>query len=248
MPLSVISSIGGLNQTINPKPKGITVIDVAGPFSTTITGSSPYYVANVSKNITSGNIYCQGSYIIKCSAWLIEGSISNPTSSLGMICDNNDITYCSSLFNSNNIWFNYDGIQQSSQASRQYNGNTGTGNYIGKNETKYNGDNLVYGDYIDFIFPKNILINTYSFIQRQNTLTRTPKNLYILGSTDGNNWTLISQYTNTNVSSNKWTNISLKSSSSINPYNYIRMSINSLQPTSGGLWNIAEINISYNVA
>jgi hypothetical protein len=248
MPLSVISSIGGLNQTINPKPKDITVIDVAGPFSTTITGSSPNYVANVSKNITSGNIYCQGSYIIKCSAWLIEGSISNPSSSLGMICDNSNNTYCTSLFYSTNIWFNYNGIQQSNPPYTQY--DTTTGNYDGNNnnQTVYDGNKTVKGDYIDFIFPKNILINTYSFIQRQNTLTRTPKNIYILGSTDGNNWTLISQSTNTNVNSNTWINISLKSSSSINPYSYIRMSINSIQSTAGGLWNIAEINISYNVA
>lgn len=245
MPLSLISSIGGgLNQSINPKPKNINIQTVAGPFSTTITGTSSNYVADVTKNITSGNIYCQGSYIIKCSAWLIEGSISNPSSSLGMICDNNHITYCSSLFNSNNVWFNYDGIQQSSKASDNY--YIGFYDVNGSDITYYNSNESIRGNYVDFIFPKSILINTYSFIQRQETLTRTPKNLYIFGSSNGTNWTLISQYTNTNVSSNTWTNISLKSSSSINPYSYIRMSINSINDTS--LWNIAEINILYNVA
>lgn len=241
-----MSSIGGgLNQSINPKPKNINVQTVAGPFSTTITGTSSNYVADVTRNITSGNIYCQGSYMIKCSAWLIEGTISNPSSSLGMICDNDTITYCSSLFTSNNIWFNYNGIQQSNIATDQY--FVGVYGVNGSDITYYNSNESIKGNYIDFIFPKSILINTYSFIQRQDSLTRTPKNLYIFGSTDGTNWTLISQYTNTNYnSSNTWTNISLKSSSSINPYSYIRMSINSINNNT--LWNIAEINISYNVA
>ena len=246
MPLSVMSSVGGgLNQSINPKPKGINVQTVAGPFSTSITGLSPNYVANVSKNITTDNIYNQGNYSIKCSAWISEqgiGLISN----LGMICDNNIDTYCSSLYAFNYPWFNYNGNQQSDLPKLQYNTN---GVYIGTNKTTYDDKIDVSGDYIDFIFPKNILINTYSFIQRKDTLYRTPKILYILGSTDGFYWTLISQYTNTNVTSNTWTNISLKSSLSINPYSYIRMSINSLQNTnSGGLWNIAEINMSYNIA
>lgn len=252
MPLSVISSIGGgLNQSINPKPKNINVQTVAGPFSTTITGTSSNYVADVTRNITSGNIYCQGSYMIKCSAWITEGGISNPTSSLGKICDGNIGTYCSSLFSTSNDvnpWFNYNGIQQSNKAELQYDT---TGNYISNNNnTLYNGGTMsVSGDYIDFIFPRSILINTYSFMQRQDDLYRTPKDTYILGSNNGSNWTLISQYANTNVSSNTWTNIPLKSSTSINPYSYIRMSINNLQSkNSGGLWNIAEINISYNIA
>ena len=247
MPLSVMSSVGGgLNQSINPKPKDINVQTVAGAFSTSITGISPNYVANVSKNITTDNIYNQGNYSIKCSAWISEAGVSNPFSTLGMICDNNINTFCSSLYTYNHPWFNYNGNQQSVFPLFQYNTN---GVYIGTNKTTYDDGKTVSGDYIDFIFPKNILINTYSFIQRQNSLYRTPKDIYILGSTDGFYWTLISQYTNTNVTSNTWTNISLKSSLSINPYSYIRMSINSLQNTnSGGLWTIAEINMSYNIA
>lgn len=247
MPLSVISSIGGgLNQSINPKPKGINVQTVAGPFSTSITGSSPSYVANVSKNITTDNSYNQGNYSIKCSAWISEADVSNPFSTLGMICDNNINTFCSSLYAFNYPWFNYNGNQQSIAPSLQY---STSGVYIGTNKTKYDDKIDISGDFIDFIFPKNILINTYSFIQRQNTLYRTPKILYILGSTDGSYWTIISQYTNTNVTSNTWTDISLNSSPNINPYSYIRMSINSLQNTnSGGIWNIAEINMSYNIA
>lgn len=247
MPLSAISSIGGgLNQSINPKPKNINIKNVAGPFSTTITGESPNYVANVSKNITTGNIYNQGNYTIKCTDWITEGDMPNPTTSLGMICDNNTNTYCSSLFSSHNPWFNYNGNQQSILPYIPY---AGDGSYLGHNKTTYNENLLVNGDYIDFIFPKSILVDTYSFIQRQNTLSRTPKKIYILGSNDGIGWTLISQYTNDNIISNTWTNISLKSSSYINPYSYIRMSINSLQQyDSGGLWNIAEINISYNIA
>ena len=247
MPLSVISSIGGgLNQSINPKPKGINVQTVAGPFSTRITGSSPSYVANVSKNITTDNSYNQGNYSIKCSSWMNEADVSNPFSTLGMICDNNINTFCTSLYAFNYPWFNYDGNQQSTAPSLQYNT---IGVYIRDNTTTYDDGKTVSGDYIDFIFPKNILINTYSFIQRQNTLYRTPKDIYILGSTDESNWTLIYYYLNTNVSSNTWTNISLNSSPYINPYSYIRMSINSLQDvSSGGLWNIAEINMSYNIA
>jgi hypothetical protein len=246
MPLSAISSVsGGLNQSINPKPKGINIQTIAGPFSTTITDNSGSYNANVSNNITSGNIYCQGNYIIKCSAWITEGGTTNPSSSLGMICDDNTNTYCSSLFSSTNVWFNYSGIQQS-DPSLQYSMSYGT--YIGSDDTSYNQNSSVSGNFIDFIFPKNILINTYSFIQRQDALFRTPLNLYILGSTDGSTWTLISQYTNTNITRNTWTNISLKSSSSINPYSYIRMVINSIQSTSLGLWNIAEINMTYNIA
>jgi hypothetical protein len=251
MPLSAISSVsGGLNQSINPKPKGINIQTIAGPFSTTITGNSDSYNANVSNNITTGNIYNQGIYSIKCSYWITEGSTPNFRSSLGMICDNNTNTYCTSSFTSNNnLCFNYNGIQLSSNVIYQYSMSYGT--YLGRDETTYNQNSSVSGNFIDFIFPKNILINTYSFIQRQddqNTLYRTPLNLYILGSTDGSTWTLISQYTNTNTASNTWTNISLKSSSSINPYSYIRMVINSIQSTSLGLWNIAEINMTYNIA
>lgn len=245
MPLSFMSSIGGgLNQSINIKPKNINVQTVAGPFSTTITGSAPNSVAIVSKNITTGNIYNQGNYSIKASYWMSLGDPSNPNFTLGYICDNNIYSYCSGLTsNPYAVWFNYSGYQQSGFPSSQYN----SGIYQGTLSTTYNGTMSVYGDYIDFIFPRSILINTYSFIQYQNSLNSTPKNIYILGSTNGSNWTLISQYTNTNVTANTWTNIYLNSSSSINPYSYIRMVINSLQSSSSS-WNIAEINISYNIA
>lgn len=243
MALSTISS-HMMIQTAIPKPTNVDFLATIGSFTTAFSGTAGSYVATTSKTITGTQFY-NGTYTIKCNYWTMEGTVSNPSSCLGMMFDSNNNTFGSSVWtNSGVVNYNYNGNQISS-IGQAYNTSTGAYNLGATYSTTANSINYV-GDYIDVIFPMPVILKKYKTMTRTNATARYPRQRYLFGSNDGTTWELLySWLVSSAITSGTFSEATISNTSS---YTYIRMVINTVNSTSGGFWNLAEINLIFDVA
>lgn len=223
------------------KATNVDFLATIGPFTTTFSGTAGSYVATTQKTIT-GTQYYNGLYQIKCNLWLVEGTLPSTTSSnLGFMFDNNNSTYGSSVFSGGAGKFNYAG-NQVGFGSTTYDTN---GNYT-QGATYYTTYITNYvGDYIDVFFPMPIIMKKYRIMTRVNALARYPRQLYFFGSNDGTNWGLLHSYLNPVSTANTYTETTFPTTTT--SYTKYRMVINSVNSGGGGFWNIANLNMIFDV-
>jgi hypothetical protein len=250
MAFSCLSTIGkniyNNNSTIvnlvNP-PINVNFQTTIGVFTTIFGGTPSPNLTQTTQKTISGTSHYNGTYYLRCNNWICEGSAPSYTgSNLGYLLDNNINTYCSSNFPGSNPRMGANGTQIGSGGDTVYNT---SGVYTGTMITTYDTSLSVAGDYIEIQLPMGIKLKTFSMIARAGVGSRVPRGLFFLGSNNGTTWTLLETHTNTNTIV-QWINMTINSTTS---YTYIRMIINTLQTaSSGGIWNLAGINMTFDVA
>jgi hypothetical protein len=242
-------------QEIRTKPTNVSFLDTIGPFNTSFSGTDGSISSSTTKTITGNpNPFLNGIYTIKCNYWAME--LSNPQSYLGMMFDNSNATYCSSVWSTVGVrLFNYSGNQTSSYSTPSYS-ISGTYN-LGSTYYTINAgttDPSYVGDFIDVLFPMPVIVKTYQFMPRNvnnnSVLARFPKQLYFFGSNsdDDASWKLLGSHLNNALGvMNNYTNVSLSSTTGYTKY---RVVINSLVGLTGfhtTLWNLSNINLIFDV-
>jgi len=225
------------------KPTNVDFLATIGTFTTTFSGTTGSYVATTQKTIT-GTQYYNGTYYIKCNLWLVEGTLpSATTSNLGFMFDGNNNTFGSSVFGGGTGKFNYSG-NQVGFGTTTYNASTGAYTQGATYYTTYITNYV--GDYIDVYYPMPVIMKKYRIMTRINALTRYPRQLYFFGSDDGTNWVLLHSFLNPSSTANTYTETTFPTTT--NSYTKYRMVINSVNALGGGFWNIANINMIFDVA
>ena len=241
MALSCISVLGNTmsRDAVVVKPTNVDFLATIGPFTTTYSGTAGSYVATTQKTIT-GTQYYNGTYTIKCNYWVMEGTITTPASGLGMMFDNNNSTFGSSVF-SGPIMYGYSGLQ-TGFVGQPYDG---AGAYLLGTTYKTTYVTNYVGDYIDVSFPMSVIMKKYRLMTRIDALTRYPRQLYFFGANDGANWVLLHSYVNPSSTANTYTETTFPATTI--GYKYYRMVINTVSSSGGGFWNIAQMNLIFDV-
>ena len=255
MALSLISSISSqttkypTKPPVVVKPTNVNFLATIGAFTTVFGGTTGSFTSSTTKTIT-GTQYYNGTYIIKCNYWAMEGTISNPGSSIGRMFDNNTSTYGHSVWTGASfvVNFGHNG-NQIGFIDQSY--DTTTGAYkLGSTFKTTIGSTNYFGDYIDIILPIAIVLKKYRTMTRIDATARYPRQRYIFGSNDGGTtWTLLSQWlVNTAVAAGTYSEVTISYAGQPTSYTLIRLVINSVNSGSGGFWNLAEINMIFDVA
>lgn len=247
MALSTIATISShmMISTSVAKPKNVNFLTTIGPFTTVFGGTAGNYTSSTTRTITGTQFY-DGTYTIKCNYWTMEGTISAPTSSLGMMFDNNSNTFGSSVWTGSGVVnFGYNGNQTGFIGQAYNTGTTGAYNLGTTYKTTANLTDYV-GDYIDVIYPMSVIMKEYRIMIRTNATARYPRQMYFFGSNDGLTWvSLHSALTTTTTTAGTFTGYPFPATTI--GYTNFRMVINTVGSTSGGFWNIAEINMIFDV-
>lgn len=240
MALSCLSVIGtnipNKEKQIEINPTDVDFLLNVGPFTTVTTGTAGTYKSSVSKTITGKSIL-NGTYTIRCNYWPIEGK-------LGDAFDNNTGTFAS------NVWATFNNVIDYNGNQRSYIGapyNTTTGVYLFGSTFFTSSDTGNYvGDYIDVYYPMKVIMKKHLLLNRFNQVNRYPKQLYFFGSNDdGTTWIHLHSHLIASNTNGVYEVITFPTTT--NSYKVYRMVINSVNSAGSGFWNIAELNMIFDV-
>jgi len=135
-------------------------------------------------------------------------------------------------------FFNFDDDINSAGGHTESNYNSSTGAYQGSN---YLVESSYLGSWFVIKTPMTILLSNYYIIYRNGLYGRTPKNIRLYGSNDGNNWTILDDVQNMTYNSSYIFN---KIITNNNFYNYYGVVINSIQGGQDNICNFVEFVIN----
>ena len=226
-------------------PYNINFVQTIGPFITTFTGSAGSYIASTKKTINGTEFY-NGLYEIRCNYWSLYGTVLEPLQNIGFMFDGNTSTTGHCVSTNTGITFGYNG-NQITYANRAYN-TSGTYAQGSTFFTTSNSTNYI-GDYIEVVYPMPVIIKKYRFMVILNSTiqSRYPRQVYFFGSNDGSTWILLHSWLITTQQDMGTYYETTFPTTITTGYTYQRMVMNTLQSTANGFWNLAEINMDYDI-